>query len=73
MSQWLEAITDVRRERAEKPAPGFKTIKQIAAELEFSPAHTAVIVGKLVAAKRAKRKDYVVATGRRVPHFRLKK
>jgi hypothetical protein len=75
MSEWLEAITKLRAEQSEKPAPGFKTREEIQKDLGLSQAGTSRVLSLMVATGRAEMRKFRIENGgciRPVPHFRLK-
>lgn len=76
MSQWLEAITAVRRARAEKPPKDFLTAAQIAEREKLSHRTCRAMLRELQLAGRIDIRIFKVPRGdgrlMAAPHYRLK-
>lgn len=72
MNDWLQALQKVREEKVEKPDPGFKTVKELAAGLGLSRRRTRDLVTELVEEGRAERKTFKTIAGA-VYHYKLLK
>jgi hypothetical protein len=70
MSKWLDAITELRQEQAEKPAAGFLPLRDIARKEGRSVRQMSEIVRALVDAGRAEKRIFRVP--RPLAHYRMK-
>ena len=77
MSEWLEAITKLRRSKIEKPEKGFITREEVSKQLKLKGRQIDRVLREMVDAELVEVKSFAreMANGvvRGTPHYRLKR